>query len=137
MDMLLDRRYNPFNELENWNRAFFGDTSLAEFKTDIRDAGDSFLLEADLPGFKKEDINLSLNGDALTIKAVRHSDYEDTNKKGAYIRCERSYGSYARSFDVSGVDTTGIRAAYHDGVLTVTLPKRSARKPESQTIVID
>lgn len=137
MAMLLDRRYNPFNELENWNRAFFGDTSLAEFKTDIRDSGDSFLLEADLPGFKKEDINLSLNGDALTIKAVRHSDYEDTNKKGAYIRCERSYGSYARSFDVSGVDTTGIRAAYHDGVLTVTLPKRSARKPESQTIVID
>ena len=137
MAMLLDRRYNPFNELENWNRAFFGDTSLAEFKTDIRDAGDSFLLEADLPGFKKEDINLSLNGDALTIKAVRRSDYEDTNKKGAYIRCERSYGSYARSFDVSGVDTTGIRAAYHDGVLTVTLPKRSARKPESQTIVID
>ena len=137
MAMLLDRRYNPFNELENWNRAFFGDTSLAEFKTDIRDAGDSFLLEADLPGFKKEDINLSLNGDALTIKAVRHSDYEDTNKKGAYIRCERSYGSYARSFDVSGVDTTGIRAAYHDGVLTVTLPKRSASKPESQTIVID
>lgn len=137
MAMLLDRRYNPFNELENWNRAFFGDTSLAEFKTDIRDAGDSFLLEADLPGFKKEDISLSLNGDALTIKAVRHSDYEDTNKKGAYIRCERSYGSYARSFDVSGVDTTGIRAAYHDGVLTVTLPKRSARKPESQTIVID
>ena len=137
MAMLLDRRYNPFNELENWNRAFFGDTSLAEFKTDIRDAGDSFLLEADLTGFKKEDINLSLNGDALTIKAVRHSDYEDTNKKGAYIRCERSYGSYARSFDVSGVDTTGIRAAYHDGVLTVTLPKRSARKPESQTIVID
>ena len=137
MAMLLDRRYNPFNELENWNRAFFGDISLAEFKTDIRDAGDSFLLEADLPGFKKEDINLSLNGDALTIKAVRHSDYEDTNKKGAYIRCERSYGSYARSFDVSGVDTTGIRAAYHDGVLTVTLPKRSARKPESQTIMID
>ena len=137
MAMLLDRRYNPFNELENWNRAFFGDTSLAEFKTDIRDAGDSFLLEADLPGFKKEDINLSLNGDALTIKAVRHSDYEDTNKKGAYIRCERSYGSYARSFDVSGVDTTGIRAAYQDGVLTVTLPTRSARKPESQTIVID
>ena len=137
MAMLLDRRYNPFNELENWNRAFFGDTSLAEFKTDIRDAGDSFLLEADLPGFKKEDINLSLNGDALTIKAVRHSDYEDTNKKGAYIRCERSYGSYARSFDVSGVDTTGIRAAYHDGVLTVTLPKRSAPKPQSHTIVFD
>lgn len=137
MAMLLDRRYNPFNELENWNRAFFGDASLAEFKTDIRDAGDSFLLEADLPGFKKEDINLSLNGDALTIKAVRHSDYEDSSKKNSYIRCERSYGSYARTFDVSGIETNSIRASYNDGVLTVTLPKRSAHKPEGQTIAID
>ena len=137
MAMLLDRRYNPFNELENWNRAFFGDTSLAEFKTDIRDLGDSFLLEAGQVGFRKEEINLSLNGDALTIKAVRHSGYEEEAKRKGYLRCERSYGTYARSFDVTGVDTNGIRAAYQDGVLTVTLPKRSAHRPEGQTITIE
>lgn len=137
MAMLLDRRYNPFNELENWNRAFFGDTTLAEFKTDIRDAGDAFLLEADLPGFRKEDISLSLNGDAMTIKAVRHSDYEDDGKRGSYLRCERSYGTYTRTFDVSGIETNSIRAAYNNGVLTVTLPKRSAHRPEGQTITID
>ena len=98
---------------------------------------DSFLLEADLPGFRKEEINLSLNGDTLTIKAVRHSGYEEEAKRKGYLRCERSYGTYARSFDVSGVDTNGIRAAYQDGVLTVTLPKRSAHRPEGQTITIE
>ena len=137
MAILLDRRYNPFSELENWNRAFFGDSSLAEFKTDIRDQGDSFLLEADLPGFRKEDIALSLNGDTMTIKAVRHSDYENEAGRAAYLRCERSYGAYTRSFDVTGVDTNGIRAAYNNGVLSVTLPKRSAHRPEGQTIAIE
>ena len=63
MALLMDRRYNPFRDFEDINRAFFGDNSLAEFKTDIRDVGDGFVLEADLPGFKKEDIKLSLNGD--------------------------------------------------------------------------
>lgn len=137
MAMLLDRRYNPFNELENWNRAFFGDTTLAEFKTDIRDAGDAFLLEADLPGFRKEDISLSLNGDAMTIKAVRHSDYEDDGKKGAYLRCERSYGTYTRSFDVTGVEVSQISASYNDGVLRVRLPKQGPKQPDNRTIVIE
>ena len=137
MAMLLDRRYNPFNELENWNRAFFGDTTLAEFKTDIRDAGDAFLLEADLPGFRKEDISLSLNGDAMTIKAVRHSDYEDDGKRGSYLRCERSYGTYTRSFDVTGVEVSQISASYNDGVLRVRLPKQGPKQPDNRTIVIE
>ena len=89
------------------------------------------------PCLSKEEINLSLNGDALTIKAVRHSGYEEEAKRKGYLRCERSYGTYARSFDVTGVDTNGIRAAYQDGVLTVTLPKRSAHRPEGQTITIE
>ena len=137
MAMLLDRRYNPFNELENWNRAFFGDTSLAEFKTDIRDMGDGFVLEADLPGFKKEDIKLSLNGETLTIKATRHSDFEDQDKKSGYLRCERSYGTYTRSFDVTGVEVSQISASYNDGVLRVRLPKQGPKQPDNRTIVIE
>ena len=137
MSMLLDRRYNPFRDFEDINRAFFGDNGLAEFKTDIRDMGDAFQLEADLPGFRKEDISLSLNGETLTIKAERHSDFEDQEKKAGYLRCERSYGSYTRSFDVSGVDTTAIKATYNNGVLTLTRPKMSHRLPNAQTIEIE
>ena len=119
--------YNPWDEME---RAFFGDgawnRSLAEFKTDIQDKGDSYLLQADLPGFKKEDIHIDLDGETRTIRAERHSEHEEQDKKGSYVRCERSYGSYERAFDVSGIDTDKIGAQYADGVLKLTMPKKSA-----------
>ena len=137
MALLMDRRYNPFRDFEDINRAFFGDNSLAEFKTDIRDMGDGFELEADLPGFKKEDIKLSVYGDTLTIKAERHSDFEDQDKKSGYLRCERSYGSYSRSFDVTGVDVSQISASYTDGVLRIRLPKQAPKQPDDRTIVIE
>lgn len=137
MAILMNPHYNPFRDFDDINRAFFGDNTLTEFKTDIRDMGDGFVLEADLPGFKKEDIKLSLNGDTLTIKAERHSDFEDQDKKSGYLRCERSYGSYSRSFDVTGVDVSKISASYNDGVLAVRLPKQGPQEPENHTITIE
>ena len=124
--------YNPFREMENFERAFFGDSffndrsfnALAEFKTDIQDKGDSYLLEADLPGFKKEDIHIDLDGDTMTISAERHSEHEEKDKEGNYLRCERSYGSYQRSFDISGIEEGTMKAEYADGVLSVTMPKK-------------
>ena len=129
--------YNPFHDFDELERAFFSDRSLGEFKTDIRDAGDSFVLEADLPGFNKDDIHVDLSGDALTITAERHSDFEQKDKKGRYVRCERSYGSYSRSFDTTGIDTTNIKAAYTDGVLRLTLPKQQEVLPASRRLEIE
>ena len=138
------RSYDPFREMEEMERAFFGRPfggerlgALTEFKTDIQDKGDHFLLEADLPGFKKEDIHIDLDGDTMTISAERHSDHEEKEKEGNYLRCERSYGSYTRSFDVSGIEESGMKAEYADGVLKLTLPKKqqtvsSARRIEIQ-----
>ena len=137
MAILMNPHYNPFRDFDDINRAFFGDNTLTEFKTDIRDMGDSFVLEADLPGFKKEDIKLSLNGETLTIKATRHSDFEDQDKKSGYLRCERSYGTYTRSFDVTGVEVSQISASYNDGVLRVRLPKQGPKQPDNRTIVIE
>ena len=65
MAMLIDRRYNPFRDFEDIDRSFFGDNSLAEFKTDIRDIGDAYVMECDLPGFRKEDIALNLHDKVL------------------------------------------------------------------------
>lgn len=137
MAILMNYHYNPFRDFDDINRAFFGDNTLTEFKTDIRDMGDGFVLEADLPGFKKEDIKLSLNGETLTIKATRHSDFEDQDKKSGYLRCERSYGTYTRSFDVTGVEVSQISASYNDGVLRVRLPKQGPKQPDNRTIVIE
>lgn len=137
MAILMNPHYNPFRDFDDINRAFFGDNTLTEFKTDIRDMGDGFVLEADLPGFKKEDIKLSLNCETLTIKATRHSDFEDQDKKSGYLRCERSYGTYTRSFDVTGVEVSQISASYNDGVLRVRLPKQGPKQPDNRTIVIE
>ena len=125
--------YDPFNFFSD----FFGTNSNAvmELRTDITDKGDSFVLEADRPGFKKEDIKIDLENDRLTIKAERKSEHED-NKNG-YVRRERHFGSFERSFDVSGIDTSGIKANYTDGVLTLTLPKRPELVPDNRSIVIE
>lgn len=129
--------FNPFHDFDELERAFFSDRSLGEFKTDIRDNGDSFVLEADLPGFNKDDIHVDLSDNSLTITAERHSDYEQKDKKGNYVRCERSYGSYARSFNTDGIDTANIKAAYTDGVLRLTLPKQQQILPASRRLEIE
>ena len=123
---------DPFNFFND----FFGTNNAPmELRTDISDKGDAFVLEADLPGFKKDDIKIDLENDRLTIKAERHSEHED-NRSG-YVRRERHFGSFVRSFDVSGIDTSGIRANYTDGVLTLTLPKRPELVPDNRSIAID
>ena len=61
--------YDPFREFEEMKKSFFGTTSLSEFKTDIRQEGDNYVLEADLPGFRKEDIKIDIEGDYMTIHA--------------------------------------------------------------------
>jgi len=128
--------YNPFRDLANFERSFFGENELAEFKTDIKDMGDHYQLEADLPGFKKEDINVDIDGDYMTISGERHSEFEEKDKKGNYVRCERSYGSYSRSFDLSNVRTDDISAEYKDGVLKMKLPKRKEETPAVKRLEI-
>lgn len=137
--------YNPFRELEEFERnffsnpfgSFFGTTSLAEFKTDVTDEGDYYLLEADLPGFDKKDIQLDVNGDTLTVHAERRSKVEEKDKKDKYVRIERSYGAYSRSFDISSVDADGIKAKYDNGVLKLTLPKKQASLPQGRRLEIE
>ena len=68
--------YNPCQDFDDLERAFFSDRSLGELKTDIKDTGDSYTLEADLPGFKKEDIHVDVKDNTLSITAERHSEFE-------------------------------------------------------------
>jgi len=114
--------FSFFDEMErNFLHNFGG--QLPAFKTDIVDKGDRFILEADLPGFDKEDINIHVDDNRLTITA-QHKVSKEENKDN-YIRRERRYGSYVRSFDVSNIKTEEIKADYKNGVLTLDLPKKN------------
>ena len=106
------------------------------FRTDIREDGDHYVLDADLPGFDREDIHLELQGDVLTITAQHNDEKEDKDEEGKYLCRERSTSSFTRSFDVSGIDTEKITAAYDKGVLTLSLPKQTEEVPASRRIEI-
>ena len=117
-------------------RNLFSSNGAAAFKTDIRDAGDAYVLEADLPGMKKEDIHIDIDGERLSISAERCAVKEEKDENGGYIRCERSYGAFSRSFDISGIRAEEISAAYEDGVLKLTLPKQVKAIPASRRLEI-
>ena len=130
------RARNLSSLFDAMERSFFSDlapSGAAEIRTDIRDTGDSYLLEAELPGFKKEEIRLDLNGDTLTISAKHQNTTEEKGDNG-YLRRERRYGAFARSFNVSGIKTEGITASYENGVLTLELPKAVPTRPVSRQI---
>lgn len=129
--------WNPFHDLDEIEKSFFGDLQPASFNTDIKDEGDKYVLEADLPGFKKEDIKIDVEDDYLTITAERKSDYQEKNKKGSYVRCERSYGSYSRSFSLDGIESDKISAKLNNGVLELTLPKQEVVTPKSRRLSIE
>ena len=137
--------FNPWREMEEFEKAlfsnpfgsFFNVPALNQFRTDVTDEGDHYLLETDLPGFEKKDITLDIHDDMLTIRAERKSKVEEKDQKDKVIRMERSYGSYQRSFDISGVDADQIKAKYTDGVLRLTLPKLERPLPQGRRLEIE
>ena len=133
------RMSNSFNDLfDEFERSMFpaSQRQLPAFRTDIQDKGDHYLLEADLPGFQKEDIDLHVQDGVLTITAKHDETRENTDESGKYVCRERRTGSYARSFDVSGIREDGIGASYENGVLKLTLPKQGEQAPVSRKIAI-
>ncbi len=118
------------------NNSFFGGTGAecAPCRTDILDKGDKFVLKADLPGFRKEEINIAVNGGRLELTA-EHKEESDGDQKN-YVRHERRYSAFSRSFGLQGIDADKISANYQDGLLTLELPKRAEATPESHKIQV-
>ncbi|RXZ82972.1 Hsp20/alpha crystallin family protein [Paenibacillaceae bacterium] len=100
------------------------------FRTDIHEKDDVYLIEAELPGVRKDDINIELNGSSLVIRATRSRIDEPKDEQGKVIRRERSHGEFARRFYVKNIEEDGIRAKLEDGILQLTVPKKV--KPAEQ-----
>ena len=101
-------------------------------KTDIREKDDSYELDVDLPGFKKDEIKVQLKDGYLTLSAAKGLDKDEQDQKGNYIRRERYAGTMSRSFYV-GEDVTqeDIHAKYEDGILRLSVPKKVPKKVEN------
>lgn len=137
--LLNNRNYKPAFFDDSFDRMFddafhnfWGGNELATFdafKTDVIDQGDKYLLQAELPGFDKSDINIDLKDNLLTISAS-HKEEKDEEDKNKYIRRERYYSSYSRSFRVNDVEAGDIDASYNNGILEVSFPKKDLTAEE-------
>lgn len=108
-------------------------------QVDIKDAGNHYEVEVDLPGFKKEDISVEYKDGYLQLQGKKEENKEVTEKDGHYIRKERSYGSFKRSFYVGEVEQEDISGTFKDGVLTLEVPKskEDKKKEEGHQILIE
>ena len=129
--------YDPFRELENLERRFFGREALPVFSVDISEEKDRYVLEADLPGFAKEDIHLDIEGAYLTVRAERKGTREAEEGAVKYLRSERLCGTFSRTFDLSGVDADDLRATYENCVLRLVMPKKKAKEPQKRELTIE
>lgn len=144
--------WQPLGELENlqneMNRLF--DFSIGRWPVrgmglmegewsptvDVYDSKDNMMVKADIPGMKKEDIDISVHGDILTIKGEKKEETE--TKENNYVKTERFYGSFNRVLTLpSEIDESKVKASYKDGVLDIILPKKEEHKPKQIKVDIE
>jgi HSP20 family protein len=136
------RVYNPFlmEPVDDFFSGFFrpvrSDQTVQapQIRVDVNEKEDAFIVKADMPGIRKEDIDVSINGDSLTISAeMKHE--KDEKKDGKVLRSERYYGMTTRSMSFgTNVDAAAAKAKYESGVLELTLPKKTSQQARRLTI---
>ena len=139
MDVFEDFDRNFFRGFGNVDRALYGKNAQRIMKTDVRETDDSYELDVDLPGFRKDEIHLELNNGYLTISTEKSLEKEQKGDRGTVLRQERFAGTMQRSFYVGGqVTEKDVKASFENGVLHIVLPKREARRvPEKKMILIE
>lgn len=135
---MLNRGDDDFGQLFRnfFNNDFTQELSniYGSFKVDLKETEDSYLVEADLPGMNKDAINIDYESNYLTVSAKRDDTIED--KRENYVRRERHYGEFKRSFYIDNVDEEKIDASFKDGVLKITLPKLTKGNDKKKKIDI-
>ena len=108
-----------------------------KMKCDIYEKDGAYHLEMDVPGFDKKDVQIEVDdNDYLTITAEKNTEDTEEDEKKNYIRKERNYGKYQRSFYVGGVDKENIQANFENGILKISMPKIEEEKSSKKTIEI-
>ena len=121
------------------NDALYGKHAKNIMKTDVRETDNTYELDIDLPGFKKEDVSLKLDSGYLTISASKSLEKDEKEKKdGKYIRRERYEGQCSRSFYVGdGLQAKDVSAKFEDGILKVSVPKTAPHVETNNVIAIE
>ena len=131
--------FPDMRDFSNVEKKLYGKNAAHIMKTDVHEHDEGFELDIDLPGFKKEEIQLDLENGYLTVSAAKGLESDEKNQKGKLIRKERYSGSMQRSFFVGKeLKEEDIKAKFEDGVLKLSVPKKEAEKvPEKKRIMIE
>lgn len=132
IDRMFDSMMKNFYESMSWP---IGDSSIGGIRVDVKEDKDNYKLEAELPGVNKEDIRLELRDDIMTLSVEKNEQIKE--EKENYLRQERRYGNFSRSFYVDDVNVDKIKAKFRDGILYITLPKKEPGKSKDNTIPIE
>ena len=129
----------PMIPMRSIRHPMYGKNAKNLMKTDVRETDDTYELDVDLPGYKKDEVQLDLKDGYLTISAAKGLDKDQEDKKGKYIRQERYAGACSRSFFVGeGIEPRDVSAKFEDGILRVSLPKQVKKElPRTSTIAIE
>ena len=127
-ESLFDDWFDDFDrQMQHMDRRLYGRNAKREMKTDVREKEDGYEIDMDLPGFKKDQVELSLENGYLTVTANKGFDRDQKDDQGRMIRQERYAGSLQRSFYVGRAMTVeDVKARFEDGVLHLHLPKKDA-----------
>ena len=134
-----ERLLDDWMDFPDIDRKLYGKHAANVMKTDVREHDDGYEVDIDLPGFKKDEISLSLENGYLSVNAAKGLDKDEKDKKGKLIRQERYAGSMTRSFYVGeAITEQEIKAKFENGVLQLSIPKKDAPKvPEKKLIAIE
>ena len=129
----------PMIPMRSIRNPLYGKNAKNLMKTDVRETDNTYELDVDLPGFKKDEVQLDLKDGYLTISAATGLDKDQEDKKGKYIRQERYAGACSRSFFMGEeIEPRDVSAKFEDGILRVSLPKRVKKElPRNSTIAIE
>ena len=135
--MMIPRRKNEFDLFdEMFNDPFFTRGENKLMKTDIKEKGDKYLLEVDLPGYEKEDIKIEIEDGYLTVHASMNKNIDESDKDSKYVHKERYVGECSRSFYVGdNIKEEDIKASFKNGTLKLTFPKNDQPKLEGKKYI--
>lgn len=136
---------SPFDSWNNWISPFDSEFftrrnspkhNLSIMKTDVKQLENAYEVDIDLPGFKKDDVSVSLENGYLTVSGTKSTDSSNSNEDNSFIRRERYYGSCSRSFYVGdGVTREDVSAKLEDGILKLTVPKTDGNHSEENKYI--
>ncbi|UQS84601.1 Hsp20 family protein [Apilactobacillus apisilvae] len=134
--MAYELRNNPFDLFNDFGNVLFNSVASNQVKTDVTESKDNYVVTSELPGFKKNNINIDYNNDNLNIRATHDLKNENKDMNGRILRKERATDDVSRSLYLPNINTENISASYDGGILKIKLPKQQINNSGEHKIKI-